>query len=176
MENKSKLNTVLLVIIIILLILGLVYIFFNNSKQKEENNLLQKNQIPVGDTKDDADQSELNSNTITYQNHGFIIELPKGFIPKEEQLTTGPVIRISMPVGSLGYVTDSSFWEKSTIPSYTYVKDQKIGETTFKVYTYSGATFYWFKKGNVGYEFGGTDTVGLEKLIKTFKFTGWTQN
>jgi hypothetical protein len=155
MENKSKLNTVLLVIII-LLVLGLGYYFFNNSKLKE-NEIL--------DNKEIINQQD----AYTYTNRGFSILLPNGFVPVEEQLTNGPVISISMPVGSLGYITDSSFWEKSTIPSYTYIKEQKIGESTFKVYEYMGTTFYWLKQGNVGYEFGGTDKIKLQNLIKTFK-------
>ncbi len=113
--------------------------------------------------------------TYEYANHGFSIELPKGFVPKEEQAEGGPAIVISMPVGSLSYVTDSAFWEKYNIPSYTYLGDKKIGQNTFKIYKYLGAFFYWFKQGNVGYEFGGTDSIGIEKLLKTFKFTGWPQ-
>lgn len=114
--------------------------------------------------------------TYIYKNHGFSIELPKLFTPKVEQATSGPAFLVSLPTGSLTYVTDSIFWEKNNIPSYTYIKDQKIGVTTFKVYSYLGATFYWFKKGNVGYEFGGTDKIGLENLLKTFRFVGWSQN
>ncbi len=155
MQNNSKFNKVLLVIIIILLVGGLVY-FFTDSKVKE---------VDVLDNKAVIDQDD----TYTYANHGFTVLLPNKFVPKEEQLTTGPIISISMPVGSLGYITDSSFWEKSTIPSYTYIKEQKIGESTFKVYDYLGSTFYWLKKGNVGYEFSGTDKAELENLIKTFR-------
>jgi hypothetical protein len=163
MENKSKTNTVLLVIIIILLVLGLGYYFLNNSKLKGGEVLDNKNIINQKDT-------------YTYTNHGFSILLPNGFTPTEEHLTTGPVISISMPVGNLGYITDSSFWETSTIPSYTYIKEQKIGESTFKVYEYMGATFYWLKQGNVGYEFGGTDKVELENLIKTFILKNNSEN
>lgn len=158
MENKSKTNTVLLVIIIILLVSILGYsLLGDKSKCLVENEIL--------DNKNIINQKD----TYTYTNHGFSILLPNGFVPIEDQLTTGPVISISMPVGNLGYITDSSFWEKFTIPSYTYIKEQKIGESTLKVYEYMGATFYWLKQGNVGYEFGGTDKVQLENLIKTFK-------
>lgn len=120
--------------------------------------------------------------TYTYKNHGFSIELPKGFIPKEEQSEGGPALMISLPVGGLAYVSDASFWERYNIPNYTYVKDQKIGDTTFKVYTAQGSNLYWYKIGNVGYEFSvqkfgtTTDTTGLENLLKTFKFIGWSQN
>ena len=121
------------------------------------------------------------SATYTYTNHGFSIELPKGFIPKEEQSEGGPAYMITLPIGGLAYVTDASFWEKYNIPSYTYIKDQKIGNTTFKVYTSLGNNLYWFKQGNVGYEFSvfkfgvTTDTTGLESLLKTFKYIGWSQ-
>ncbi|MEI7709296.1 MAG: PsbP-related protein [bacterium] len=126
--------------------------------------------------------------TSTYTNHGFTIELPKGFTPKEEQSEGGPATMISLPVGGLAYVTDALFWEKYNISNYTYVKSQKIGETTFKVYTAGGSNLYWFKQGNVGYEFsvqkfGSTNdtmnvdyTIQLENLLKTFKFVGWPQS
>jgi hypothetical protein len=178
MENKSKLNTVLLVIIIILLIVILGYFFLGDSRKKENTDLVNNLSQEEGQTLDTNISNNVSSskNTYTYSNHGFNLELPKGYVPKEDKAGAAPALIISLPVGSLSYITDASFWEKYNIPSYTYIKDQKIGETTFKVYTYSGATFYWFKKGNVGYEFGGTDTIGLENLIKTFKFVGWAQN
>lgn len=125
-----------------------------------------------------VDTFQLKSTTATtyiYANHGFTIELPKGFVVKEEQAATGPAIMISLPTGSLSYVTDASFWEKNSLASYKYIKSQKLGDHTFKIYTNSGATYYWFKQGNVGYQFGGTDTVSLEKIITTFKFVGWPQ-
>lgn len=121
-------------------------------------------------------------NTYIYTNHGFSIELPKGFIPKEEQSEGGPALMISLPTGGLAYVSDASFWEKYNIPNYTYVTDKKIGNTTFKVYTAQGSNLYWLKEGNIGYEFSvqkfgvTTDTTGLENLLKTFKFVGWPQD
>ena len=120
--------------------------------------------------------------TYTYTNHGFSIKLPGGFIPKEWQSEGGPALMISLPVGGLAYVSDASFWERYNIPNYTYVTDKKIGDTTFKVYTAQGSNLYWFKQGNVGYEFSvqkfgtTTDTTELENLLKTFKFIGWSQN
>lgn len=126
--------------------------------------------------------SVVNKVTYTYTNHGFSIELPKGFIPKEEQSEGGPALMISLPIGGVAYVSDASFWEKYNISNYIYVKDQKIGDTTFKVYTAQGSNLYWLKEGNVGYEFSvqkfgvTTDTTGLENLLKTFKFVGWPQN
>ncbi len=118
-------------------------------------------------------------NTYTYKNHGFTIELPAGYIPYEEQSEGGPAISITLPTGGLAYATDATWWEKYNIaPSYTFIKNQKIGETTFKVYTYSGINFYWFKQGNVGYEFGVDDIkkTKFEDMLKTFKFVGWPQD
>lgn len=114
-----------------------------------------------------------NSTTYTYNNHGFTIEFPKGFTPTETRSENGPSYSISLPIGDLVYVTDSSFWEKYNISSYTYKEDKKIGEVIFKVYEYSGATFYWYRKGDVGYQFGAVNKTGLENLLKTFKFVGW---
>ncbi len=110
------------------------------------------------------------STSYTYKDHGFTIELPKGFTPVEQKSEGGPAISISLPNNShLSYVTNASFWEQYTIPSYQFVKNEKIGETTFKVYSYNNGTkFYWYKQGNVGYEFSGD-----VNLLKTFKFVGW---
>lgn len=151
---------------------------YNSNKYELAINYIYGNGDSVGDHSDAP--FTINSpavlTTYTYTNHGFSIELPKGYIPHEEQAEGGPATIISLPVGSLSYVSNSSFWEQYNIPSYTYIKNQKIGDTTFKVYTYLGATFYWFKVGNIGYEFGGTDKAGLENLLKTFKYIGWPQN
>ncbi len=122
--------------------------------------------IPVEDTIDEADLNEPSPviATHTYANHGFSIELPEGYIPHEEQAEGGPSLSIALPDGHLSYWTDASWWEKYSLPEYAYVKDEKIGATTFKVYTFSGQTFYWFMQGNVGYEFSGD-----KKLLETFK-------
>lgn len=116
--------------------------------------------------------------TYTYTNHGFSIELPEGFVPKQEQQHSGPGLVISLPVGTLVYVTDSNidFWQ-TNIKEYVYVQDKKIGETTFKIYTYLGSTYYWYQKGKVAYEFSiSTDKKNeLETILGTFKFVGWPQ-
>ncbi len=116
------------------------------------------------------------ADTYIYTNHGFSIELPKGFVPEDRLAENGPAYIISLPTGGLTYVTDATWWEKYNIgSSYTYIESQKIGETTFKIYEYSGLRFYWFKQGDVGYEFSGSDNTKLEVLLKTFKFVGWFQ-
>ena len=113
------------------------------------------------------------SATYTYKNHGFTIELPNGFTPQEIQSEGGPSISIMLPRGILVYVTNADFWEKNDHTNFTYLEDKKIGDTTWKVYEYKGAydmgTFYWFRQGNVGYEFNGGDISQLD----TFKFVGW---
>lgn len=107
--------------------------------------------------------------TQTYQNHGMKIELPVGSVPREYESEAGPGYSINLTSNThLSYITDASWWEQYVLTGYTYVKDQKIGTTTFKVYTYSGATLYWFKQGNVGYEFSGDIS-----LLDTFQFVGW---
>lgn len=111
------------------------------------------------------------STTYTYKAHGFTMELPKGFVPNEMESEGGPSVSISLPNNSaMSYVTNASFWEQYTIAGYQFVKNETIGTTTFKVYTYGGHTMYWFKQGNVGYEFSGD-----ANLLKTFKFVGWAQ-
>ncbi|OGI61815.1 hypothetical protein A2645_01025 [Candidatus Nomurabacteria bacterium RIFCSPHIGHO2_01_FULL_39_9] len=163
MQNKNKIIIILLVAVIVILAYGAFI------KPKNGNDGYQ---IPVGDTKGDADATELNAISYTYTNHGFSIELPKGYVPVEQKSEGGPATSISLPNNShLSYVTDAAWWEQYNIlPSYTYIKDEKIGAHTFKVYSYGNFTFYWFKQGNVGYEF-----VGDIELLKTFKFVGWSQ-
>jgi len=114
-----------------------------------------------------------NSSTQTsvYKNHGFTIELPNGYIPKEEKAEGGPAYMITLPSNSgINYITDTSFWDKYTIPEYKYIKDEKIGETIFKLYNNGNTIIYYFKQGEVGYEF-----YGDKEILKTFRFIGWTQ-
>lgn len=109
------------------------------------------------------------SSTHVYKNHGFAISLPNGYAPTESPSEGGPSTSISLPNDSrLSYVSDAAFWVKNVIPSYAYVNAQKIGQTTFSVYSYNGKTLYWFRQGNVGYEFSGD-----AEILKTFKFVGW---
>jgi hypothetical protein len=172
MQNKffgSKLNTALLLVLIILMVIALRLMWQQRELYLQNFGINNDSKIPIGDTKYETDKSELLKNTSTYTNHGFSIEVPKGFIPKETESEGGPSITISMSDNSaMVYVTDVLFWEKSNIPSFKYLREEKIGENTFKVYQYNNETFYWYKKGNVGYEFHGD-----KKQLETFKFVGW---
>jgi hypothetical protein len=107
--------------------------------------------------------------TYTYKQHGFTMELPTGYIPQEQVSEGGPSISINLPNGShLTYITNASWWVEKVLPDYTFVETRKIGNTLFNVYTYGPQTIYWYKQGNVAYEFTG-DT----NLLKTFAFGGW---
>lgn len=110
-----------------------------------------------------------NTGAYTYKAHGFSIELPNGFVPQEQQSEASPGIGISLPQGGMTYVTDASWWEQFSMTDYVFVKNQKIGSVTWKVYNYDSYTIYWFKQGNVGYQFTGGDISQLE----TFRFVGW---
>lgn len=174
---------VVMLIIAILAVGGIAYYAGtkNSSAPTQENN--STNDINSNTIKDNISVNDVTPQaTYTYKNHGFTIELPKGFIPHEEQSEGGPAVMISLPIGGLAYVTNASFWEQYNITGYTYIKDQKIGDTIFKIYSAPEGKLYWFKRGNVGYEFSlfkfglTTDTVTFENLLKTFKFVGWPQN
>ena len=114
-----------------------------------------------------------NSETYTYKNHGFTIELPKGYVPQEIKGETGPTISIELPPkGWLVYVSDATWWEKYNLEGQAdFIRNQKIGNTIFKVYKFTGHSdeFYWFRQGNVGYVFNGD----VNKYMETFKFVGW---
>lgn len=117
------------------------------------------------------------STTYTYSNHGFAIEFPRGYTPQEIAGETGPTTSIELPNKKswLIYVSDATWWEKYNITGQTtYIRDEKIGATTFKVYKNTGhdEEFYWYRQGNVAYIFNGD----AREYMKTFKFTGWTQN
>lgn len=123
----------------------------------------------LGDSSDNTFTINSASETYTYKNHGFTIKLPKGYIPKEEQAEGGPAIMIKFPNNSgLNYITNATFWNDLIVREYKYIKDEKVGETTFKVYSFGNATLYYFKQGNVAYEF-----YGDKEILKTFKFVGW---
>lgn len=134
---------------------------------------------PEVDQKITRSESESGTNeetpsTYIYKNHGFTIELPKGYIPHEEQAEGGPAVMITLPNNSgISYLTDMNWWNKvDYFGDKKYLRDEKIGETLFKVYQEkdSKVLTYSYLKGNVGYVF-----FGDVNLLKTFKFTGWTQ-
>jgi len=112
--------------------------------------------------------------TYTYTNHGFSIELPKEFIVQEIKSETLPTISIELPdrKGWVIYISDAKLWEKNNnFPGQmSYLRDEKIGETTFKVY-FDGETVYYFRQGNVAYLFNGNS----REYMETFKFVGWPE-
>ncbi len=154
----SKLNTVLLLVLIILMVVAIRIMLQNKETY-----------LPVLENESNTTQNL--KDTYTYTNHGFSIELPKGYVPTENASEGGPAIGISLPQGGLAYVTDATWWEQYGHQDFQYLKDEKIGSYTFKVFNYSGKTFYWLKQGNVGYEFSGIDI----NILKSFKFVGWPQ-
>jgi|GEM_PF-2088501 len=172
MQNKNITAT----IIILLIIIAGVLIFIATKKSATNSDY----QILVGDTANEKDtddsytniedeETEPESTTYTYENHGFTIELPKGYVVNEEQAETGPSYLIYLPNSFLTYVTNAVWWEQNNLNSSFKTGEQKIGVTTFQVYIFpDGLTSYWYKQGDVGYEF-----VGDIELLKTFKFVGW---
>lgn len=163
---KNKTNTIIIILLIVILVL-LIYLSF---KPKDVNAPLNKSQTFGEQVLQNSNQPTKLINTYTYTNHGFSIELPKGFVPSEQEAEGGPYVSISLPDNKfLSYVKDVSFWEKWSKPEYAYKGKELIGDTLFDVYlTSNNSVFYWFKQGNVGYQFF-TD----KELLKTFKFIGW---
>lgn len=155
---KGKTITIILIMVVIGL---LVYIALGKLKQTKV--------IPTSQSDRSNSGEQVVKGTYTYTNHGFSIELPNGFASHEEQSEGGPSISISLPEGNLSYVTNAAFWEQYSHKDFKYLKDEKVGQTTFKLYSYGDHILYWFKQGNVGYEFSGVDL----DTLKTFKFVGW---
>ncbi len=177
----SKLNSGLLLVLIVLMVIALMlmskdrekyFSFLGGDKEavEEQKELEEKDETIRPQVKD----------TYTYTNHGFSIELPKGFIPKEE--TGSMVTSISLPNGdTLLYISDAVTWEKSNMlfAKDCPPKDTRIGETMFKLYECGEQDIYWLKKGNVAYDFR-TGVTSEQKsqlinLLSTFKFVGWPQ-
>lgn len=168
----SKLNTVLLLVLIVLMVIALKWMF-ENKKAYVPVITKQYNNIPT-DVRDPYMVEP--KDTYKYKNHGFTIELPKGFIPREEQSEGGPSTIISMPNGSsIVYVTNADFWEENNLVSieenFCTKGTQKIGNNTFKIckdsYS-SNPEFYWIRIGKIGYELHGN-----KESFKTFTFVGW---
>lgn len=162
----SKLNTGLLLILILLMAVALRWMY----KNKKTYLPILGQESPVTQT---DNQNAARSITYTYSNHGFSIELPIGSTPKKFDETDGGDISYFLFRGVyLDYSRRASWWEKNKLIKYTYMRDQKIGETTFKVYLWDNGTHYWFRNEESGYDFLATDNneSKLEELLKTFKF------
>lgn len=173
----SKLNTVLLCILIILMIVAIKIML------KDKDTYQGVWQKPSGQTttiiNPNVADYQSNKNTYTYTNHGFSVELPKGFVPYEEQSEGGPAIGIMLQNGFMQYITNADWWWKHNMDGFTYVKDEKIGQTTFQVYSYktsyeAARLFYIYKQGNVAYIYNGGDVdTGDFSTLSSFKFIGW---
>lgn len=170
---KNKTNTVIIILLIVILVL-LIYLSF---KPKDVNAPLNKSQTFGEQVLQNSNQPTKSINTYTYTNHGFSIELPKGFVPNEEQSEGGPSTTISMPLNNMiVYVTNADFWERHNFSSIEEGNicekgNIVIGNKTFKTCkdNYSNnPEFYWLRVGNIGYEIHGN-----KNDFKTFKFIGW---
>lgn len=172
---KNKTNTVIIILLIVILVL-LIYLSF---KPKDVNAPLNKSQTFGEQVLQNSNQPTKLINTYTYTNHGFSIELPKGFVPNEEQSEGGPSTTISMPLNNMiVYVTNADFWERHNFSSIEEGNicekgNIVIGNKSFKTCkdNYSNnPEFYWLRVGNIGYEIHGN-----KNDFKTFKFIGWQQ-
>lgn len=163
----SKLNTVLLLVLIILMVIALRIMYQNKETYLP---IMTPDPNGPGETLQYGEDKDVQiKETYTYTNHGFSIELPQGFIPREEQSEGGPFTMIQLPKGTLSYISNMEFWNKWILPDYQYLKSEKVGENMFKVYSNGGQEAYLFSQGNVGYLFN-SETM---PYIKTFKFIGW---
>ncbi len=160
------------------MVLALRLMYKNQEFYKQNLGVQNAYQTPVGDTLYEKN-SENSSQTYTYTNHGFSIELPKGFTPAEYESEGGPYITITLPKtdpqqGDMVYIQNMDWWKKYDGLGYTYVGTQKIGNTEFKKYqskVVGDNVIYVFTQGNVGYLFSNVNFP----LLETFNFVGWTQ-
>lgn len=152
---------------LIILVLGLGFFLINKNSDKIGG--------PAETLQDGEDKGAIVKETYTYTNHGFSIELPKGFVPREEPNTRGTRTAIYMPDGVINYITDADFYENNNLASWAYIGEKKIGNSNFKIYTSMDSILYWFKQGKIGYEFGGNKESFKTDNFETFKFVGWPQ-
>jgi hypothetical protein len=161
----TKTNGVLLLTLIVLMVIAIVIML--GDKQKY---------FPVReDVIEEVVQDDVQvKDTYAYTNHGFSIELPKGFVPQETKNRTEASITITLPgENRLVYVTDLSSMDFGDAVLKN-TKSEKIGSTVFTVSSHNNGNYtYSFTRGNIEYQFMG-DTSLLE-LLKTFKFVGWPQ-
>lgn len=108
-----------------------------------------------------------------YQKYGFTFNIPDGFIPKIEELHSSPATLVYLPIGALGYVHDVDFWEQYNIASYTLIDaNVALGNVIYKKYLYNDTLHYWFKSGQIGYEFGVAEELEeeFEKFLSGLEF------
>ncbi|MEI6352345.1 MAG: hypothetical protein WCO35_00170 [Candidatus Nomurabacteria bacterium] len=163
---KNFLKTILPIIIVIILVL-LVLFFYKNSKNDSDNFINKPIENTVATTTLNSGDS---STTYLYKNHGFSIELPKGYVvPTESVNGRGTYTEIYFPNSTMTYITDVVN-QDNNLSKFENKGEEKIGDTTFKIYFNKSmnAYLYWFKQGKVGYLFSGD-----KDLLKTFKFIGW---
>lgn len=166
----SKLNTVLLLILIILMVIALRWMSQDRDKYLFQNKIVQDK------------SEEIEKDTYTYTSHGFSIELPKGFVPRDEKAEGGPYNIIILPDGNgvATYISDMNWWKKYDAQVYTYLGTETIAQNVFSIYKYNDTAYpesdnrsYLYQKGNVGYMFSVNDKN--KTLLETFKFIGWSQ-
>lgn len=193
MQNKfSKFIKVLLgilaVLCIALVIVVIVHIKSNlpldTITDQDYDELAKQVQQKQAEGLEKNNSDEVKSETYLYKNHGFQIELPKGFVPNEMESEGGPYLFIQLPdggsiiqVGNVGFVKDLGGYCKAiqgggdSIISKTPVI---FGSSPFYLHTCEMEEFYVFEQGNVAYVFrmGNYDAHATD-IIKTFKFVGW---
>jgi hypothetical protein len=191
MENKSSKSIQILLGIIAIVLVVIAVLLVQKNNKSSQTRILNNEQTDVASKSENTDTivnpklspsvvpatQPANESTYLYRKHGFEIELPKGFIPQEIEGETGPTISIELPNsdGWLISVSDAVWWEKyNVIDQADFIRDQKVGNTLFKVYKYKDKSqeFYWFKQGNVAYIFNGKFET-ISKYMETFKFVGW---
>lgn len=184
MQN-SKTSKILLILLIIL-VLGFG-VYLTGSKKSNQT------EIPVDNKTFEKENNNRDiKDTYTYTKYGFSIELPKGFVPQEIESETLPIVNIELPdkKGWLIYVKNFDLWENSNnfTKKMSYIKDEKIGLTTFKIYElvegFDLSRLYLFRQGNIAYVyFEPSDIEAGEEsyennstnYLETFKFIGWPQ-
>lgn len=196
MQNKfSKFIKVLLgilaVLCIALVIVVIVHIKSNlpldTITDQDYDELAKQVQQKQAEGLEKNNSDEVKSETYLYKNHGFEIELPKGFIPNETESEGGPYISMNLPdFGQLVYVTNVSFVKNlggycaAFAGQGTYVGKEKFGTNSFDHWSCTNGNItvetYVFEQGNIAYVFmpdNGPITESFRNVMETFKYIGF---
>lgn len=196
MQTNSKITQFLLgLIAVILIVIVVLLVRKNNTTPSVTDSTFDSlkdfqvttQKVSSVSTAQPVSDNVSNSKTYIYKNHGFQVELPKGFIPNETESEGGPYISMNLPdFGQLVYVTNVSFVKNlggycaAFAGQGTYVGKEKFGTNSFDHWSCTNGNItvetYVFEQGNIAYVFmpdNGPITESFRNVMETFKYIGF---
>lgn len=175
MQKDTKSNKIVSFVIVILFLFVIFWVAGKENEKKDRDLENVQLEVPSGPfiNKDEYVTPVLiiQTETYTYNKFGISLELPKDFIPHEEQAEGGPTTIVSFPNNVvLSYYGQSSWYDDVVIKSYQLLKTEVINNYTYKVYGYDNHHFYSIKNNNQTYEFSGSDESVVKEFLKNVTY------